>query len=147
MHKIKIFRRHNIDAFTGSDSGAPGEQRYQYTKRNGEVVKCEHLAQFMHENDADHFLGWHTKDILEAFPLCRYDSVEQALNDFGFEWHQSIAHLIVETDYRLIDPQSLQCTVEFQSDNEYNTFNIAVKENILAHGFKEYKLGIFYEGA
>ena len=147
MDSIKIFRRHNIDAFTGIDSGVPGEQRYQYTKGNGEVVTCGDLSQFMNEDNTINFLGWHTKDMLGAFPLCKYDTLEQALDDFGFEWHQSVNHLVSYTQYALIDPHSLKCTAHFKSDLEYDTFNLLVEQNALAHGYKDYKLGIFYAEA
>jgi len=145
MHDIKIFRRHDINAFTGHDSGVPGKQRYQYTKSNGQTVKCEHLEQFMHESDKERFLGWRTKDMIEAFPLCNYDSVDKMLNDLGFELDQSTAHLVLQIDYLLIDQHSLQCSMEFVSDSEYDQFNLAVKQQGLAHGFKDYKIGIYYD--
>ncbi len=147
MDSIKIFRRHDINKFTGIDSGVPGEERYQYTKSNGEVVACGDLSQFMNENDKVNFLGWHTKDMQGAFPLCKYDTLEQALQDFGLDWHQSVCHLISSTQYALIDSHSLKCTAHFKSDLEYNIFNRLVEQNALAHGYKEYKLGIFYEVA
>ena len=147
MDSIKIFRRHNINQFTGIDSGVPGVGRYQYTKSNGEVVTCGDLSQFMNEDNKANFLGWHTKDMRGAFPFCKYETVEQALDDFGFEWHESVSHLVSKTQYSLIDPNSLKCTAHFKSDLEYNIFNRLVEQNALAHGYKEYKLGIFYERA
>ena len=147
MHDTKIFRRHNIDAFTGFDSKTPGPERYQFTKQDGEIIKCEYLAQFMHENDSYRFLGWNTRDIIEAFPLCKYDSLYSMLKDFCFEWHDSVSNLIVDTKYTRIDAESLGCKITFKSELEYDTFNLAVEENKLSHGFKEYQLGIFYDGA
>ena len=69
MDSIKIFRRHNINQFTGIDSGVPGVGRYQYTKSDGEVVTCGDLTQFMNEDDKVNFLGWHQRHAGGISPL------------------------------------------------------------------------------
>ncbi len=147
MHNTKVFRRHNINAFTGIDTKRHGPDRYQFTKQDGKVIKCEHLHQFMDETDSERFLGWNTKDMLNAFPLCKYDSLESILKDFSFEWHHSVANLMENTEYTLIDAESLKCKIYFKSDREYDQFNLAVEKNQLAHGYAEYKGGIFYDSA
>jgi|TARA_B100000123_G_C25616728_1_gene378251 hypothetical protein len=147
MFNTKIFRRHNLKAFTGDDSKADAPQRYKFTKDDGTVIKVANLYQYMDETDPEHFLGWNTSDMMRAFPLCRYDSLESALKDFGFKWHHSVEHMILNTEYTLIDPESLKCTIYFKSDSDYDQFNLTVDKNQQPHGFAEYKVGIFYDGA
>ena len=145
MLEIKIFRRHNLDAFTGIDLGSHSKHRYQYTKSNGEVIKCETVMQFMDENNPDTFLGWHSKDILQAFPLYKYESLDEIMADFDFQWHPNIKHLISGVEYRLLDQNSLERSVHFLSDREYDDFNFRCHNDHITHGLESYKPGTFYE--
>jgi len=147
MLEIKIFRRHNINAFTGIDLEVPSKHRYQYTKSDGEVINCDSLMQFMDESNPDTFLGWRSKDMLQAFPLYNYQSLDEIMADFDFEWHPTLKHLILRVDYRLLDPHSLERSVHFLSDHEYDTFNFECHKNYITHGLKAYKLGMFYESS
>ena len=93
------------------------------------------------------FLGWQTEDILRAFPLKRYDSVTSAVVDLDFQWHESVSDLVIDTEYELIDSSSLKCTYFFESESAWDEFNLVIDKHELAHGFKQFGIGIFYEGA
>lgn len=139
----KIFRKHDINSFTGTYVN----NFYQFTRQNGQTIKCERLEQFFDETDLNNFLGWQTQDILRAFPLKRYDSVTSAVIDLDFEWHKSVADLVIDTEYELLDSSSLKCTCYFKSESDWDQFNLAVDKQKLSHGFKHFGIGIFYEGA
>jgi len=143
----KIFRQHDLNAFTGIDTGTAGLERYQFTKQSKETITCSYLEQFFNETDPEHFLGWGNKDSLKAFPLKTFDSVASALEHCNLEWHSSVADLITDTEYELLDGESLKCTNYFKSESVWDAFNLVVEKNKLSHGFKEYKVGIYYDGA
>ncbi len=139
----KIFRRHDINSFTGTYVN----NFYQFTKQNGQTVSCSRLEQMLDETDLVNFLGWQTEDILRAFPLKRYDSVTSAVVDLDFQWHESVSDLVIDTEYELIDSSSLKCTYFFESESAWDEFNLMIDKHELAHGFKQFGIGIFYEGA
>ena len=140
---IKYFLQHDLDAFTGVDTGIKGDERYQYTKHDGSLVKCGSKDQFFHEGGAD-FLGYDNKDSLTAFPLKKFDTLLSAMEHFNMEWHSAVAHLLVNTQYELFGNEMLKCTSFFESEATWQLFNTIVAENQIAHGYKEYRLGAFY---
>tara|TARA_B100000575_G_C22994296_1_gene573212 strand:+ start:291 stop:746 length:456 start_codon:yes stop_codon:yes gene_type:complete len=139
----KIFRRHDINSFTGTFSN----NFYHFTKNNGQTISCSRLEHYLDETDLVNFLGWQTEDILRAFPLKRYDSVTSAVIDLDFEWHESVSYLVIDTEYELLDSSSLKCTCSFKSESAWDEFNLVVDKHKLPHGFKQFGIGIFYEGA
>ena len=106
---IKYFLQHDLDAFTGVDTRIKGDERYQYTKHDGSLVKCGSKDQFFHEGGA-HFLGYDNKDSLTAFPLKKFDTLLSAMEHFNMEWHSAVAHLLVNTQYELFGNEMLKCT-------------------------------------
>ena len=139
----KIYRRHDINSFTGTHLN----NFYQFTKQNGQTISCRSLEHFLDETDLVNFLGWQTEDILRAFPLKHYDSVTSAVVDLDFEWHESVSDLVIDTEYELLDSSSLKCTCYFESESVWDEFNLLVDKHKLSHGFKKFGIGIFYEGA
>ena len=111
----KIYRRHDINSFTGTHSN----NFYQFTKQNGQTISCRSLEHLLDETDLVNFLGWQTEDILRAFPLKHYDSVTSAVVDLDFEWHESVSDLVIDTEYELLDSSSLKCTCYFESESAH----------------------------
>jgi len=133
----KLFRMHNINAFTGVNN--------TFKKANSEVITVDALDEFFNETSPKH-LVYRSEDILHAFPLLEFNDVNDAIHKFGFEWHPRIKHLIVDTLYHLIDSQTLKITGVFNERSDWNTFvNVNHGNAPITHGWKSFPIGAFYD--
>ena len=128
---------HNINAFTGVNN--------TFKKANGEIVTVNNLDEFFNETSTKH-LVYRSEDMLQAFPLLKFNSINDAIHKLGFEWHPRIKHLIVDTLYELIDPQTLKIIGVFNEKSDWDTFvNINHGDSPITHGWKSFPIGAFYD--
>ena len=133
----KLFRMHDINAFTGTNN--------TFKKANGDVVTVNILNEFFDE-PGPKYLIYRSQDMFQAFPLLEFNSINDAIRKLGFEWHPRIKHLIVDTLHELIDSQTLKITTLFNEKNDWDTFiNINHGDVPITHGWKNFPTSAFYD--
>jgi len=144
MENSKIFYLIDLNTFKGTRLN---NKQYCFINSKNQKIITDSLHNFITESDPA-FLGYYkdtNPDLKNAFDFKIFVDVNDAVKQFGFEWHDKTANLVANTTYELTDSnKGLKMTVLFNNEVDWDNFCNVCQTQAISHGFKHYKLGAFY---
>lgn len=148
IHVIKIFYLVDIDTFKGTCLNESLESKYCFINSNNKKIITNKLDNFINENHPA-FLGFYEDtniDLKNAFNFKTFSNLNDAIKQFGIEWHQKTAHLIANTIYELTDSnKGLKITAFFNNNVDWDNFCDICQNQSISHGFEQQVYGSFYD--
>ena len=144
MENTKTFYLVDLNTFKGTRLN---NEQYCFVNSKNQKIITNSLDNFIKESDPS-FLGFYTdnSDLTKAFDFKTFIDVNDAIKQFGFEWHDRTVNFVVGTKYQLTEcKRGLKMTVLFESETSWNSFNNICQTQSISHGFKNYIFGAFYK--
>lgn len=90
-----------------------------------------------------HFTGWGSDFLRAKYGHVQFESSNHFVDMTGFDWHDSVRALVQSTQIVIIDPETVEIVAYYDTEGDWDRFNLLCDKHQITHGWKHFTTGIY----